>query len=129
MKGGHPERFGAGVLLFDFLTSSLIYRSWTHLFPLQVAQDLLMLAVFLWLAVRGVRWWPAVAAGALALIVTVHLLTVMIPMGRDAVLSARMGLWCLIYVTLLVGVVERWLAGERPVSKGRQWRKRVSPAP
>ncbi|RZJ03964.1 MAG: hypothetical protein EON89_09645 [Brevundimonas sp.] len=125
MKGGHPERFGVGVLLFDYLTSSLIYRSWTHLFPLQVAQDVLMLVVFILLAVRGVRWWPAVTVGALALIVTVHLLTVMAPIGRDAVLSARMGLWFLVYATLLAGVMERWLAGERPVSEARRWREGV----
>jgi len=85
----------------------------------------LMLVVFILLAVRGVRWWPAVTVGALALIVTVDLLTVMAPIGRDAVLSARMGLWFLIYATLLAGVMERWLAGERPVSEARRWRERV----
>lgn len=128
-RGGHPERFAVGVLLFDYLTSSLIYRSWTHLFALQVAQDLVLLTIFGWLALRGVRWWPVVTAGALALIVVVHFLTAVTPIGRDAVLSARMGLWILIYTTLVAGVGERWLAGERPVSERPQWRGRVGAAP
>ncbi len=128
-RGGHPERFAVGVLLFDYLATSLIYRSWTHLFALQVAQDVCLLMIFCWLALKGARWWPVVTAGALALIVIVHFFTAVAPMGRDPVLSARLGLWFLIYTTLLAGVGERWLAGERPASEGPQWRRRVGAAP
>ncbi|MGZ9114172.1 MAG: hypothetical protein ACXW3K_06065 [Brevundimonas sp.] len=128
-KGGHPERFGVGVLLYDYLVTSLVYRSWTHLFALQVAQDVLLLLIFGWMALTGRRWWPGVTAGTLALIVVVHFLTAVAPIGRDPVLSARMGLWLLIYTTLLVAVGERWLAGERPVCGGLRRREPVRRAP
>lgn len=117
------------MLLFDYMVSGLIYRTWNHLFVLQVAQDALLLTIFGWLALKGSRWWAAVVSGALALILVVHALTAMEIIARYAVLSARMGLWLLIYSTLLAGIGERWLAGERPVSEGRGWRRRVAAAP
>ena len=73
---------------------------------LEAATNVLLLTVFGGLALRERRWWP-------------------LPI---AALSARPGLRLLIYLTLLAGVGERWLSGERPISEEAIWRRaRLAP--
>lgn len=80
---------------------------------------------FGWLALRADRWWPIAATALLALSVLVHVLAMVNPgLSRFAMLSAILGFWILLYVVVLGGVVERWLAGERAVSDERIWRRR-----
>ncbi len=127
LRGGHPERFGVMVLLVDHVGATHLF-AWVHSFALEAALDVLLLTIFGGLAFRGGRWWPYVVTAALALIVTVHLLAGLTWIGRYDALSARIGLWILVYATVLVGVGERWLAGDRAVSEDLSWRRRVSPA-
>lgn len=81
--------------------------------------------IFIGLAMRSDRWWPFVAAGALTLCVMVYVLEWLHQgLSRYAAISAQIGLWIVVYLTLLAGVAERWLAGERAVGEASVWRPR-----
>lgn len=90
------------------------------------ASGLVITLIFLWLAFRSDRWWPFATAAALSLGVLVALLELVVGPGlsRYAAASAQLGLWLVVYATLLAGVGERWLAGETPVSGTAIWRPR-----
>lgn len=92
-------------------------------------EDTLKMLFFGWLAFRSDRWWPFVAAAAMVLMLLVHILSMVTDISWDAAVSARVGLELLAYVTLLAGVAERWMAGERRAGAGLQWRRRVGAAP
>jgi len=125
LKGGHTERFGALLLLTAFLVAAFAP-------PLVVAGDLMLfdaiadgtlLVIFLWMSLKGDRWWPFLAAASLFLTGLIHAAMILIPeLDTRADLSARLGLTLLTVLALLAGVWERWLAGERPVSN--LWRRR-----
>lgn len=78
-------------------------------------EDTLMLLIFGWLAVKSNRWWPFVVTATTALTVLVHLLSIVTDISWDAAISARVGLALLMYVAMLGGVAERWLAGEASI--------------
>jgi hypothetical protein len=125
LKGGHPERFGALVLLLDYLASRL-GDAWNirEVGSIAVTQDFVVMLAFGWLALRTDRWWPIAVTASLALCVLVRAIEIVNPeLSRFAVLSAILGLWILLYIVVLGGVAERWLAGERAVSVGRPWRR------
>ncbi len=124
LKGGHPERFGATILILVFGLSFIghPWRLWNvHVFD--AAFDVATTLVFGWMAATGRRWWPLAMTGVMALTVLVHVAAFADPtMSRYADISARIGLGILMGLTLLAGVGERWLAGEAPVSAGARWR-------
>lgn len=81
--------------------------------------------VVIWLAFRSDRWWPLFAAASLTLCVLTHFMEWMTPgLSRYAAESAQVGLWIVVYLSLLAGVVERRLAGEPAVSATAVWRSR-----
>lgn len=124
LKGGHPERLGAAVLILVFGVSFLVHpwRLW-NMHVGDAALDLATTFVFGWMAVTGNRWWPLAMTGVMALTVLVHVAAFADPMmSRHADISARIGLGILTGLTLLAGVGERWLAGEAPISPGAHWR-------
>ncbi len=126
LRGGHPERFGVAVLIISYVISSQTYR-WRidDVYWATAAQDAVLLCVFGWLAFTSNRWWPAAVTALFALVVVVHLLTIIDPdLSEQAAISAQVGLNSLINLTLLAGVFERWLAGERPASDRATWRPR-----
>lgn len=87
-------------------------------------EDVLLMLVFGWLALKGDRWWPLAMTAAMALTVLVHVSMVLVPdLDRRADVAARLGLGVLTALSLLLGVFERWLAGERPVSERVRWRR------
>lgn len=97
--------------------------------PVAAAQDFVVMLAFGWLAFRTDRWWPIAATALMVLCVVVRLMGTANPeLSRFSMLSAILGFWILLYIVLLGGVLERWLAGEAAVSGGRQWRRR-SPRP
>lgn len=120
LKGGHTERFGASVLVIAYMLSMHTY-TWqigNDIYWAAAAQDLIITVVFGWLALRSSRWWPLVMTALFALVMLVHLLTIVDPdLSELAAMSAQVGLNTLINVTLLASVCERWLAGERPISR------------
>lgn len=116
-RGGGPERFGAAVLILDLLGTTVLLRwSVSHLYPNLLAKEAVCLLAIGWLAFRSDRWWPIVVAAALGLVVLIYVLRFLDPnLSQYAAVSAHIGLDYLIDLTLLFGVFERWLAGERPV--------------
>lgn len=127
LRGGRTERFAAGVLALTWIVARSFRWMVGDVYVDSTVEDSLGLLIFGWLAFRSDRWWPFVATAAFALTVLVHLLTMVTDISWDAAVSARVGLGLLIYVALLAGVGERWLAGERAASVDRIWRRPQSP--
>ena len=124
MRGGRTERFGVGVLICDYAFTSLI--SDTRYMQAGAAASAVVLAgVFTGLALKSDRWWPLVATASLMLSILVFLLERMnADLSRYAAGSAQIGLWIVVYLTLVAGVAERWLAGERATSDYQVWAPR-----
>lgn len=118
--GGRPERFGAAVLILDGLVSVALFR-WglSGIYPNAMIEESVWLLVIGGLAFRSDRWWPIVMTAALCLIVFTYGLRLMDPsLSLYAAMSAHVGLGYVIDLTLLLGVLERWLAGEKPAGAG-----------
>lgn len=131
LKGGHPERFGAAVLLLDYLATELADQ-WQirEIYLLAVTQDVVVMLIFGGLALRADRWWPIAVTALLTLCVLNRVIGMANPdLSRFAMLSAGIGFWILIYTAMLAGAVERRLAGEAAVSEGKTWRRRRPPGP
>ncbi len=119
VRGGHPERLGAGVLLFVWLLSSFTYR-WevNGFYPAGMAQDCIRLLIFAWLAFRSDRWWPFLTAAALGLLALLYVARLLNPaFSHYAMASGHVGLGYLIDLSLLLGVWERRLSGEPPAAR------------
>ncbi len=124
LGGGHTERFAVTVVFCDYvLTRATAGMSGGH--ELVAVSETVVAAIFIWLALRSSRWWTLVASAALMLCVVVFVLEWMHPgVSRDTAISARIGLWMVVSLSLLAGVRERWLAGEAAVSPLTVWRRR-----
>lgn len=119
LKGGHPERFGALLISTAYLVAAVAppVLAYGDLMLFDAIADVALLAFFLWMSLKGDRWWPFLAAAAMFLTNVVHAAMILIPeLDTRADLSARLGLTLLTVLALLAGVGERWLAGERPVN-------------
>lgn len=129
LKGGHIERFGVTVLIIAWVVSFTPPVMIGRLQADHAVEDALLMILFGWLALRSNRWWPFVMTVTMVLTVLVHL-SMVLASGLDhrADISARLGLGVLTSLALLLGVFERWLAGEQPVSEKATWR-RVKSAP
>ncbi len=124
LRGGHTERFAVLVLFCDHaLTRAVTRMSGGH--EVGAVSETVVAAIFLWLALRSNRWWTLVASAALMLCVLVFVLEWTHPaVTRNTAVSARIGLWMIVSLSLLAGVWERWLAGEAAVSPLSAWRRR-----
>lgn len=122
--GGHTERFGAAALLLCWMVFGPLMWTVGDVYVDSMIEDTLVLLFLVGLALRSNRWWPFVAASAAALTVLVHIFTIITDISWGAAVSARVGFGLVTYTALLAGVAERWLAGERPVSGGKLWRRR-----
>lgn len=125
LRGGHTERLAVAVLFWDHaLTRLTVGMTSGH--DLVGVSELAVALIFLWIALRHRRWWTLVAAAALALCVMVFVLEwTTSHLSINAAISGRIGLWYVVHLSLLAGVVERWLAGERAVSDTAAWRRRI----
>ena len=120
--GGRPERFGAAVLILNSLVSIHTYQ-WqvggVHLSA--IVESCICLVAFVWLCVRSNRWWPIVMSGVMGLMLLTHIVRVLDPaLSQYSAASARVGLWHMADLTLLLGVWERRLAGE-PAASRAEW--------
>lgn len=116
LYGGRPERFGASVLLLSCLLASHA-NAWVvdGLYPGFMVMDAVIFLAFASLNFRSNRWWTAAAAAAAGLIVLGHVIRLSDrSFPHDAMASARIGLAYVLDLALLLGVWERWLAGEAP---------------
>lgn len=121
-KGGQSERFAAAVLLIVFALSSLFphVRNW-NVDVADAVLDLTLTAVLARQAMTGNRWWPLAATAVMALTLMVHAAMFAVPtMSAYTDHSARIGLGIMLALTLMAGVGERWLAGERPAGASRR---------
>ena len=119
MKGGHPERLAAVVILTSF-SVSFITHEWKvgDFYAGDAVVDVLLTAVFVWMAVTRDRWWPLVMSAIMGLTLLVYVASLTVPgVGPYAAISARIGFGILTALTLIAGAGERWLAGERAVSR------------
>lgn len=117
VRGGHPERLGAAMLTATFALASLAppHRMW-NVDVGDAALDLILTGLFAWQALTGRRWWPLAATAVMTLTLMVHGSMFMVPeMSPYTDVSARIGLGILLALSLMAGVGERWLAGERAV--------------
>ena len=124
-QGGRPERLATGLLLLDQLISMSVTFDWRieHSYPVAVVKACVLLVFFGWLGARVNRWWPIAMIAVHSLILATYALGLADPnLSHFAAASARVGLLYLLDLTLLFGVLERWLAGEPPASPAA-WRK------
>lgn len=119
LRGGHAERFGAGVLLLANLCADLS-NAWAlgTYRPGFIIMDTASLLIFSGLWLRSNRWWPAVVASACGLIVLVQAIRVMDPtFSHYTMVSAKIGLGYVVDLALLLGVWERRLTGEAAAAR------------
>jgi hypothetical protein len=116
-KGGRIERQAVAVLSVNYvLTIGIDRLKVPHDVALVAGLDGVTALVFLWLALRYQRWWLLAATAGLVLCTLTWVIGLLHPgIGFVAVASAEIGEWAFVYLTLLAGVCERWLAGETPV--------------
>jgi len=128
LRGGHTERTGVAVYVMAFLISFLLQSVTLNHFRLGDATvDLVLFGALIWLALRRDRWWPLAAAAFAGLTLVAHALMFMTPDLSEAHIrmdvASRWGLGVLLVLCLAAGVVERWMAGEAPVSVSARWRR------
>lgn len=126
LKGGHPERTGVMICVLAFLAAYAGRGLRVHDLHLgDAVSDLIITFAFGWLAMRSNRWWPFAATAVMVLTMAVHMSMLLVPeLTARGDVSARMGLSLALVLSVLAGVVERWLAGERPVSESATWTRR-----
>ena len=118
--GGRPERAATAAILTAW-SVGLVLAEW-RIGRVSVGlalTDLGLLIALGRLALGHDRWWLLAAAAAQALAVAAHLAMLLRDdLSPAAHLSALAVFDALLLLALLGGVMERWLAGEAPTSKG-----------
>ena len=119
LRGGHAEREGAMIWTVNWTMCWVLGDIEIGGLQAGVALvDLLSLVAIVWLALRYDRWWPLGVAACMTLWMAVHAAEMLVPeLGRFAALSAQLGPGLLGVLFLGLGVAERWLAEEPPVSR------------
>ena len=128
LQGGHAERRGTLILLLNWVLCMLLADLRIgHLRAGIMVVDLLTVAAFVRLALEEGRWWLLGISGSGILWLFVHALTIGAPdLSLMGLMSAQLGFGLLAVVFLGLGPMERWLAGEQPVSSTRRWLSRRS---
>lgn len=119
--GGRVERFATMMLVVQCLvmgTNHVFDWSIGGTYTTGKVVDFVCLLIFCRLCFRSDRWWPLLMAAGLALKALADVVGWLDPGVSDfGVASAKIGLGYLIDLTLLLGVLERWLAGEEPAGQ------------
>lgn len=112
------------VLFWDYVFTHLVSRTEIG-DEAAMASTIVATLIILWLAFRSERWWLLVTAAALTLCIMVHAMEWMLPdLSQYAAESAQLGLWMVVFLSVIAGVGERRLAGEPAVSDTVLWRRR-----
>lgn len=134
LRGGHTERASVCIMIVAYLASlgaEGITLGWFRLGDAII--DLLVLAAFVWLALRRDRWWTLAASAVCALTVIAHIAIFLTPDLQEHHIrmdvAGRWGLGVFLILCMAAGVVERWIAGEPPVSQSARWALRTRKAP
>ena len=118
--GGRVERFAAAVMLVQCVitTMNFILTQETGSYLSGKIINWIFLLIMGWLCFRSDRWWPLLLTATMALKAFADLVGLFNPGISDSGLaSAKIGVGYLIDLTLMLSVVERWLAGEEPVGR------------
>lgn len=121
--GGRPERWGAVIWAVNWLLAGVVLdlRSGSLLIG-HAMSDGVSLAGMIWLALRYDRWWILASVASMTLWMTVHLSALLNPqLSYIGIVSALLGFSLLGVLLLGLGVLERWLAGERRVEVLERW--------
>ncbi len=133
MRGGHTERAGVAIFVLAFVASLMVQPLTVNQFRLgEALVDLALCGALVWLALRRDRWWTLAAAAFAGLTLIAHALMFMTPHLEQAHVrmdvASRWGIGVLLILCLAAGVLERWMAGERPASNEARWRRPERPA-
>jgi peptidoglycan/LPS O-acetylase OafA/YrhL len=128
LRGGHTERTGVAVFVLAFLSSFMLQTLTMKHFRLgEAIVDLALFAAMVWLALRRDRWWTLAAAAFSGLTLIAHAVMFLTPDLQEQHIrmdvASRWGIGVLLILCLGAGVIERWMAGERPVSTEARWRR------
>jgi len=125
-RGGRAERLGAAILICDaLLTTAIVGLAAPGVHRAAMMVQLVTASGILWLTFRFDRWWLFVASGALILCGLITAMEILNPaLSLYAAVSAQLGLWGLVYLSLLAGAGERWLAGEGSAGQAAVWSRR-----
>ena len=126
LRGGHTERQGAVIWVANWMIAHLLGD--LHIGSLRAGvaiADLIALLAFVRLSLTHHRWWPFGVSACMALWMLLHGIEATSPnLSFVAGASAQLGPSLLGVLFLGLGPVERWLAGEPPLSPGARWRRR-----
>lgn len=133
MRGGHTERTGVAIFILAFLVSYMAQNVTLGHFRIgEAVVDGGFFIALVWLALRRDRWWTLAAAAFGGLTMVAHAVIFLTPdlqphhIRMDV--GARWGIGVLTILCLAVGVLERWMAGETPVSETARWHRTARPA-
>lgn len=134
LRGGHTERAAVGVMVVAYMVSFAAQGVTLREFRIgEAAVDLMVLAAFVWLALRRDRWWTLAASAVCALTMIAHVAIFLTPDLQEQHIrmdvAGRWGLGVFLILCMAGGVVERWMAGERAVSGTARWAQRPRSAP
>ena len=131
LKGGHAERRGVVLLIVGYVASTFVVAAILDRVRIgELVVDLVLLVFLIALMLRSNRWWPMVAVAVQLLTVASYAAVWLDPDQRlrDNV-AARWVLGMVVLYSLLGGVAERWLAGERPAMPPLRSRRSVTGCP
>lgn len=121
LRGGRPERGVVAILVASYLLVPVLegFR-WGNLLAGVFLIDLTAWIGMIWLCLRYDRWWLLIAAGTQTLSLMAHPILMLSPSltVRESV-AAQWAFTLVCLYSLLLGVIERRLAGESPIG----WRK------
>jgi hypothetical protein len=109
-RGQREERVGALVVALQAYNHEIDALRWTSGLP----SDLIALAVFLWLALRGARYWTLWATGSVVLSLLTHVLRALVDLDRWTYATAQMAWFYVLLGSLLVGSLRRRRPGGAP---------------
>lgn len=121
LRGGRPERGVVAILLACYLLVPVLEGlRWGSLMAGVLAIDLTAWIGMVWLCLRYDRWWLLFVTGAQTLSLMAHPVLMLSPsLTLRESIAAQWAFTLVALYSLLLGVVERRLAGEAPLG----WRR------
>ncbi len=112
-KGGKPERIGGAAMLLAWIIQPFTVdtKDWLDPQYAAFATDAPLLAVLVWLALRGDRWWPMWASAFQFLGMLMAVIIAVDPRVRPLAYMTALGLWS--YLAVIALVVGTWREARR----------------
>lgn len=119
-RGGRPERVCAVVMLTAWIVCPYLTRTGDWMDPQWslLGVDLALLALLLWYALRGDRYWPMAAAAMHGLGLVIHFAITIDPRIHPWAYMTATGVWS--YLTVLALAAGATLEGRRPLRLARR---------